>query len=105
LFIFACKKGELLAGQAKQVVVDGRSPMAVFNVNGNYFATDDRCTHGRASLSEGLLDGARIECPFHFGTFDVRTGEALIFPCTVPLRAYRTRIDGEDILVEVESRL
>ena len=73
---------EVPEGEARRFAAPGRRPIAVFNVSGVFFATDDTCTHGMASLSEGLLDGEVVECPWHAGAFNVRTGEPVAAPCT-----------------------
>lgn len=62
--------------------------VAMYNVDGHLYATDDRCSHGNASLADGDLDGFRIICPFHEGAFDVRDGSPAGYPCTMPIRAY-----------------
>ena len=64
---------ELRPGEARRVVLDGIE-IALCNVAGEFFAVDDVCTHAYASLSDGLLSGAEIECPLHGGCFDVKTG-------------------------------
>ena len=78
---------------------DGRR-VAVYLVQGDVYATDDRCTHGNSSLIEdGCLDGHIVECGMHLGTFDVRTGEAVGPPCTRALRTYPVEIrDGQVML-------
>ena len=53
----------------------GDLSLAVYNVEGEFFVSDDHCTHGPGSLSEGYMDGYIVECDFHNGAFDVRTGE------------------------------
>ncbi len=79
---------------------DGRS-LALFNVDGDVYATDDRCTHGDASLSEGLVEGYEVECPYHLGRFDVRTGAPMAAPCTVGLKTYPIQIrDGSVYLLD-----
>jgi len=78
-------------------------PLAVYEVSGAYFVTLDRCTHARARLSEGYLEGFLIECPLHQGLFDVRTGEVKGPPCTEPLRTFAVRREGEDLLVSLKS--
>ncbi len=95
-----CRVGEIPPGGALCVEPQGLPPIAVYNVGGAFFATDDRCTHAEASLSDGILEGHVIECPFHGGTFDVRTGEALEPPCTVPVRVYRATVVGDEIWIE-----
>ena len=78
-------------------------PLAVYEVDGKYFATSNRCTHGRARLSGGYLEGYLIECPVHQGLFDIRTGEAKGPPCTEPLPIFPIRHEGDDLLVSVAS--
>ena len=63
---------DLLAGDA-HVEIDGRPPLAVYHVDGEFFVSDDTCTHGEASLAEGTVDGGRIECPWHNGSSCLRT--------------------------------
>lgn len=72
-------------------------PVAVYNVEGRFYATDDTCTHGQSSLSdEGVLEGTKVICGWHLGAFDVTTGEALDQPCWQPLRTYGVVVrDGE----------
>ena len=69
--------------------------VAIYNVEGCFYATQDQCTHGLASLSDGFLIGEFIECPLHQGMFDVRTGEATAAPCDTTLKTYKTSLkDG-----------
>ena len=81
----------------------GGVPLAVYEVDGAYFVTSNRCTHGRARLSGGYLDGYLIECPVHQGLFDIRTGEAKGPPCTEPLPTFPVRHEGEHILVSAAA--
>lgn len=88
-----CPETDLSPGDAR--VVDARPPIAVFNVNGDLYATDDTCTHEKSSLAEGFLEGDIVECAFHFARFCVRTGEALTPPATVDLAVHRVTVrDG-----------
>ena len=64
-------------------------------------ATDDLCTHGNASLADGMIDGDAIECPLHLGTFDIRTGAPGAAPCTVALRTYKLREEAGTLLMEI----
>jgi len=66
---------ELKENEVLQVEIIGRPPIAVYNLCGQFFATDDTCTHGDASLSEGEIEEGEIYCPFHDGAFDIRTGK------------------------------
>lgn len=88
---------ELAPDGVKQVVLDGREPLAMVRLGDECFVIDDTCTHGQASLSDGhILDG-EIVCPFHSGTFDVRTGAATGFPCTDALTVYPVRIEAGEV--------
>lgn len=76
-------------------------PIAVYNVDGELFATHNICTHAYACLTDGYLDGDKIECPLHQGLFDVRTGEALDGPVDEDLKVYPVRVEDGTILVEI----
>lgn len=84
------------------VKIGGRS-IAIYNVDGTIYATDDVCTHAYALLSTGFLEGDVVECPLHAGRFNVKTGEALCAPVEQPVEVFRTRIVGDDIEVEVRT--
>jgi nitrite reductase/ring-hydroxylating ferredoxin subunit len=86
---------DLPLGTVRRIDRPGAPPLAIFRVAEGFFATEDTCTHGIASLSEGTLDGDVIECPFHGGAFNVRTGCAESEPCAVPLRTFEVVVrDG-----------
>lgn len=97
-----CSTSEIPEDDGLRVDVQDRGPLAVWRVGEDVFVTDDTCTHGQASLTEGgILDGFEIECGLHLGAFDVRDGSVTSAPCTVPLRVYEARIEGEDVLAEL----
>jgi 3-phenylpropionate/trans-cinnamate dioxygenase ferredoxin subunit len=96
----AAKKSAISEGEAHRVVVDGVEVL-LCNVGGEIYAVEDICTHDGGALDQGELEGARIVCPRHGATFDVRTGEALTLPAVMPLPKYDVRIDGEDVYVTV----
>lgn len=102
--IYACAVAEIPPGASFRVEPAGRAPIAIFNVDGVFYATDDTCTHGNASLSFGYLEGAIIECPFHAATFDVRNGKALTYPATESLKTYEVVVEGEQIFVLVDNQ-
>ena len=80
----------------------GGVPIAIYAVEGEYFATSDTCTHGQARLSDGYLEGHLIECPLHQGLFDIRTGEVKGPPCSKAIRTLPVReVDGV-LLIGVE---
>lgn len=98
---FICHAADVEVGTAKKVDIEGRPPLAIFHLEGGFFITEDTCTHGQASLCDGEIDGFEVECPFHQGAFDVRTGEALSAPCTVPLRVYATYTEGGQVYADI----
>ena len=65
----------------------GDKRLAVYNGGGEYYVTDDECTHASASLADGILEDGVIECSLHFGAFDVKTGEVKAPPCPMRLRS------------------
>jgi 3-phenylpropionate/trans-cinnamate dioxygenase ferredoxin subunit len=89
---------EIEPGEMRQVRV-GRKRIAIINVEGEFFAIDDTCTHEEASLSEGDLFGDIVECPLHGAAFNVRTGEVEAFPAVVPVETYQVRIVDDEIQV------
>jgi ethylbenzene dioxygenase ferredoxin subunit len=86
-------------------VVVADAAYAVFNLDGQFYATQDQCTHGPGSLAEGFLVGAEIECQFHQGRFDIRSGRATAAPCTQALRIWTVHaIDGRLCIDPAEFR-
>ena len=82
--------------------VDGR-PIALFNVEGAYYAIDDVCTHDGGPLAEGELRGAEIQCPRHGARFDVRTGKALCLPAFEPVATHQVELRGDAIYVALSD--
>ncbi len=81
-------------GQIRRVQVDSNN-VAVFNVEGHFYATQDACTHVGGPLSEGDLDGKTVTCFLHGSQFDVSNGAVLAGPARDPLRTYQVVIEGE----------
>jgi nitrite reductase/ring-hydroxylating ferredoxin subunit len=96
-----CETTTVPSGTVRRVTVDEMPPLAVYNLNNEFFVSDDTCTHGHASLSEGVIDGEMIECPLHAGCFSIRTGEPLAFPAAVPIRVYRVQVICDEIFVKI----
>lgn len=102
--VHAGPAASLAVDEARRIDIPGGDPIAVFRLSDGLFATDDTCTHGAASLSEGFVDSGEIECPFHTGRFDIRTGAATLHPCTVAIRVYPVRIEDNEIIVDISGR-
>lgn len=83
-----CRVDAVEDGEALRVEVEGLPPLAVYHVDGDFYVTDDTCSHGQASLSEGTIEGGQIECPWHSGRFCLKSGAALTFPAITSIRVY-----------------
>ena len=75
--------------------------IALYLQDGTVYATDNLCTHGHARLCEGFLEGHEIECPFHQGRFDIRTGAATAAPCTEPVRSWPVKVEGGRVYLQL----
>jgi nitrite reductase/ring-hydroxylating ferredoxin subunit len=95
-----CKTEEVPVGEVRKIETAGLT-LAVYNVDRTFYVTDDACTHGPGSLSQGFLEGDVIECNFHQGRFNVRTGEVVLPPCMVPVKTYHTVVEDGVVYVEV----
>lgn len=96
-----CEVAALKEDEGIQVELSGRPAVAVFLHEGEIYVTDDLCTHGPASLSDGLCIDGQIECPFHLGRFSLATGAVTYPPCTEPIAVHGHRVvDGMVYLVE-----
>ncbi|MFJ8812978.1 non-heme iron oxygenase ferredoxin subunit [Amycolatopsis thermoflava] len=97
--IFACEVGDLDDGDTMMVETGGE-PVALYRVDGRFYATSDTCTHEKWSLGEeGDLDGFEITCTLHNARFDVRDGRALCFPATANLTRYSTIVEDGKVYV------
>jgi len=95
-----CNAADVAPGTALKVETADLT-LAVFNVGGEFHVTDDHCTHGPGSLSEGYIEDDVVECNFHNGQFNIRTGEVVAPPCMVPIKTYpATVVDGK-VTIEV----
>lgn len=99
--IFVCDHDALPDGEALKV--EGPSvAIAVFRVNGEFFALNDRCSHGNASMSEGYIeDDGTVECPLHAARFCLKTGAALCQPATEPLATYPVALVDGAVYVDI----
>lgn len=94
--------GDLADGQMMTVLAGGKKTLLA-RVDGRFFATAARCPHWGAPLSEGLLHGSHLLCPWHAAIFDVCSGGLLEPPALDGIRAFRVRVDGDDVYVDREE--
>jgi 3-phenylpropionate/trans-cinnamate dioxygenase ferredoxin component len=98
-FVKVARTDDIGPGEKKIVEVDGML-MVIVNLDGEYFALEDVCTHDGGPLGEGRLDDGQIICPRHGARFDVRTGDVLSLPAFEPVPAYAVRVEDHDVLVD-----
>jgi 3-phenylpropionate/trans-cinnamate dioxygenase ferredoxin component len=101
-FVPVAKASEIPAGEARTFDV-GHLSLAIANVDGKFHAIDNLCTHDDGPLGDGVLEGTAIECPRHGARFDVRTGAVLSMPAAFPVKSYPTRVEGDQVMVEIEE--
>lgn len=88
--------------QGKMIGVEaGGQEIVVANVDGNYYAIGDRCTHMSCMLSEGSLKGQNVTCSCHGSVFDLKTGNVVKGPAKKPEPVFQVKSEGEQILVNV----
>lgn len=96
----AARATDIGPGEARQVRI-GERALALYNVDGTFYATDDTCTHAFALLSEGYIDGDIVECPLHQGCFHIPTGKAMGPPVIQDLRTYPVKVIDGEIYIEI----
>ena len=96
-----CSTDDVPEGTALKIEV-GDLILAVFNVEGEFYVMNDGCTHGPGSLSEGYIEGDVVECNFHSGQFNIRTGEVVSPPCMIPQKIYPTTVEDGKVVIEAE---
>ena len=89
---------ELAPGQYKSVELTGER-IALFNIDGKFYALKDMCTHDGGILTGGTLKGYIIECPRHGAQFDVRTGAVVRMPAYVGVDTYSVHVEGNDVFI------
>ena len=99
-FVKVAKTSDIAPGKAKAVDI-GAKRIAIFNIDGTYYAIDDTCTHRGGPLSEGLVAGNEVTCPWHGAVFDVTTGSVLGSPAPKDVARYQVRVNGDDIELEL----
>lgn len=99
--IIAGKTSDIPLGKMIKISIDGRD-ILVANIDGQYCAIDDSCTHSGSSLSEGRLDGCTVTCGWHAAEFDCKTGKLVKFPAKIKdLTSYNVSVESDSVFVEV----
>ncbi|HZD41817.1 MAG TPA: non-heme iron oxygenase ferredoxin subunit [Terriglobales bacterium] len=98
-FIRVCQTADVTPGSGKSIEVNG-SAIALFNIDGTYYAIDDTCRHRGGPLGEGELDGKVVVCPWHGWRYDVTTGANELVP-EQPAQTYEVKVEGEEVFVAV----
>jgi len=102
-FVPVAKIADVAAGCATTVIVGGRE-VALFNVDGTFYAIDNRCPHQGGPLAEGFVDGTVVTCPWHAWSFKLTDGKMTLgaFTC---VDTYDVRIEGDWVMLGSEPRL
>lgn len=97
-----CAKADVPKGGIIKIE-HGDLELAVYHVEGEFFVTDNMCTHGPGELSEGYLEGHVIECDFHQGQFDIRDGSIVAPPCIIELKTYKVVPHDSAVVIEAPN--
>jgi 3-phenylpropionate/trans-cinnamate dioxygenase ferredoxin subunit len=103
-FVRVCSVSDVAEDTALHVDL-GDTPVAVVHAGGEFFAIRDVCSHAEVPLSDGDVEGCSIECWLHGSMFDLRTGKPTGLPATTPVPVYPVRVEGDDVLVSLDSSL
>lgn len=101
-FTKVAKVDDLAPGELKAVEANGEQ-ILLCNVDGEFYAVHDECTHERFPLSEGTLEGDAVVCPLHGARFSLKTGEVLALPAMEGVKTYEVRVEGDDVLVAMDD--
>lgn len=102
-FVKVATTAEMESAEGGRLVQAGGQNIALFRVEGKYYAIDNTCTHRGGPLAEGFLEGQEVTCPWHGARFDVRTGAVLGPPAPRGVKSFAVRVVGSDIEVELEE--
>lgn len=98
-FVKAARAAEIQPGTGKTLSLEGKS-VALFNVDGKFYCTDNTCVHRGGPLGEGFLEGSSVTCPWHGWQYDVTSGQCLTNPAA-KIATYEVKVEGEDLLVGI----
>ncbi len=97
--IALCATADVPEGEARRIQAGG-GDYAVYNLDGDFFVSQNACTHGPGNLGEGYVEGEEIECDFHQGRFDIRTGRPTAAPCTIPLTVWDVVLEDGKVCID-----
>jgi len=97
-----CAAASVTAAAPRLAELDGTA-YAVFKLDGVYYVLEDACTHGPGQLSEGAVIGEEVECPFHQGRFNIKTGQAVLPPCTEAVRAWKAVVMDGSVCIDPDE--
>ncbi|MCL6446411.1 MAG: non-heme iron oxygenase ferredoxin subunit [Alicyclobacillus sp.] len=100
MWIQAAFVSDIPVGSMVRIETD-EDDIAIYHLPDGFYATSDTCTHASESLTRGKLLDHVVACPKHGGKFDVRTGEAVAFPCVIPLQTYPVEVRGDAVWIDV----
>ena len=98
-----CPAADVPLNGCRRISRGRHGAIALFNLDGRFYATDDRCSHGNASLAQGDIDEGVVYCPLHAGGFDIATGEPVHPPCDEPIRTYRLHEQDGDLYLAADE--
>ena len=99
-FVKAAKSDEIAPGQGKMVELNGKK-IAIFNVEGAFYAINDTCTHRGGPLSQGAVSGTTVVCPWHGAQYDLKTGGVLTPPAPQGVARYNVVVEGDEVRIEL----
>lgn len=99
-FLTVAPVSEIPPGE-RLVIGIGRKWIAIFNIDGQYYAIEDRCTHDDGPLAEGELEGCEVICPRHGARFDVTNGKVTAPPALIDVPTYEVRVEGDEVQIAV----
>ena len=98
-FIRAIAVSDLAPGQCTEASVGG-APVAIYNVDGTFYATTNTCLHRGGPLGQGMLDGTAVMCPWHAWSWDVTTGDN-VANAELKIPTYEVKVEDGHVLVKV----
>ena len=98
-FVKVAQVSEVPPGTAKQIAVNGKT-VALFNINGTFYALDNECPHRSGPLAEGEVTGTQVICPWHGASFDITSGACLGPPARTGVKSYPVQVSGQEVHID-----